>query len=50
MVIYLKQDTNVLHMVQLMPLPPIVSYFIKMQNGLRFWFWITQLVLEKKAI
>jgi len=40
MVICLELGTNDLHMhmVQLMPLPPIVYCFIKVQNGLPFWF------------
>jgi len=41
---------NDLHMVQLMPLPPIISCFSKIQNGLPFWCRLTQVVLEKKAI
>jgi len=47
MVICLEQGANGLHMVQLMLLPPIISWFIKTQNGLPFWFWHTQLVLGK---
>jgi len=35
-VICLKQGANDLHMVQLLPLPPIVSGFIKIQIGLTF--------------
>ena len=34
-------------MVQLMPLPPIISCFIKIQNGLLFCCRLTQVVLEK---
>jgi len=33
-----------------MPLPPIISGFIEIQNGLRFWCRLTQLVLEKKPL
>jgi len=29
MVIHLEQSANDLHMIQLMPLPPIISCFIK---------------------
>jgi len=48
MVICLEQGANDLHMVQLMPLPPpIISCSSKVQNGLRFWCWLTQVVLEK---
>ena len=36
MVIYLERDANDLHMVQLMPLSPIIFCFIKIQNGLTF--------------
>jgi len=35
-VICLERGANDLHMVQLMPLPPIVSCFIKIQTGLTF--------------
>jgi len=47
MVICLVQSANDLHVVQLMPLPPIISCFIKIQNGLLFSCWLTQVVLEK---
>jgi len=33
MVICLERGVNDLHMVQLMPLPPFISCFIKIQNG-----------------
>jgi len=36
MVICLEQGANGLHMVQLMPLPPIISCFTKSQNGSAF--------------
>jgi len=39
-----------LHMVQLMPLPPIISCYSKIQNGLPFWCWLTQVVLEKRPL
>ena len=48
MVIYLERGANDLHMVQLMPLPPIISCFIKMQNGLPFWCQLTKVMLEKR--
>jgi len=38
------------HVVQLMPLPPIISCFSKIQNGLPFWCRLTQVFLEKRAI
>jgi len=40
----------ILHTVQLMPLPPIVSCFIKIQNGFTFWCRLTQAVLEKRPL
>jgi len=33
---YLEQSANDLHMAQLMLLPPIISCFIKIQNGSAF--------------
>jgi len=36
MVICLKQSANDLHMVHLMPLPPITLCFVKIQKGLTF--------------
>jgi len=36
MVICLQQSANDLHMVQLMLLPPIVCYLIKIHSGLPF--------------
>jgi len=49
-VICLECGANDLHMVQLMPLPPIISCFSKIQNGLPFWCWLTQVVLEKRSL
>jgi len=49
-IICLDQGANDLHMVQLMPLPPIISWFIKIQNGLPFWCRLTQVVLEKRPL
>ena len=46
----LKCGANDLHMVQLMPLPLIISCFGKIQNGLPFWCWLTQVVLEKRPL
>jgi len=46
MVIWLEQDAD-LHMAQLMPLPPTVSCFSKIQIGLPFWYWLTWVVPEK---
>jgi len=40
-----------LHMVQLLPLPslnPIISCLIRLI--LSFWYWITQIVLEKRPL
>ena len=50
MVICLECGANDLHMVQLMPLPPIISCFSKIQNGLPFWCWLTRVVLEKRPL
>jgi len=50
MVICLERSANDLHMVQLMPLSPHHLCFSKIQNGLSFWYWPTQVVLEKKAV
>ena len=46
MVIFLERDAD-LHMAQLMPLLLTVSWFSKIQIGLRFWYWLTQVVLDK---
>ena len=46
----LECGSNDLHMVQLMPLPPIISCFSKFQNGLPFWCRLTQDVLEKRPL
>ena len=48
MVVCLECGANDLHMVQLMPLPPIISCFSKIQSGLPFWYWLTQVVLEQQ--
>jgi len=47
MVICLEQGANYLHMVLLIPLPPIISCYIKIQNGLPLWCQLTQVVLKK---
>jgi len=44
-VICLECDANDLHMVH-----PIISCFSKIQNGLPFWCWLTQVVLEKRPL
>ena len=49
MVIHLEQGAD-LHMAQLMTLPLTVSCFSKIQIGLRFWFRLTQVVLEKEPL
>ena len=38
------------HMVQLMPLPPIISCSSIIQNGLPFWCWLTQVILQKRPL
>jgi len=50
MVICLKRGANYLHIVQLMPLPPIISCFIKIQKGLPFSCRLTKVVLEKRSV
>ena len=45
-VIGLERSTD-LHMAQLMPLPLTVSCFSKSRLVLPFWYWLTQVVLEK---
>jgi len=50
LVICQKRGANDLHMVQLMPLPPIIFICIKVQNRLPFWCDLTQVVLEKRPL
>jgi len=50
MVIWLEWGANDLHMVQLMLLLPIISCFIKTQNGLPYWCWLIRVVLEKRLL
>jgi len=50
MVICLEQGANNLHMVQLMPLPPIISCYIKIQNSLPLWCRVTLVVLENRPL
>ena len=49
MVICLEQGAD-LHMAQLMPLPLTVSCFSKIQIVLPFWYRLTWVVLEKRAV
>ena len=49
MVICLKRGAA-LHIAQLMPLPLTVSCFSKIQTGFTFWYWLTQVVLEKRPL
>jgi len=47
----LKQGADCLHVVQPTLLPSqntIMSCLIKIQNGLLFWYWLTEVVLEKR--
>ena len=46
----LEQSANDLHMVWLMPMPTNHLCFSKIQNGLSFWYWPTQVVLEKRPL
>jgi len=50
MVICLERGADDLHLVQLMPLPPIISCFIKIQNGFPFWCQLIQVVMEKRPL
>ena len=38
------------NMVQLMPLPPIISCFIKIRHDFTFWCQLTQVVLEYRLL
>jgi len=46
MVICLERGAD-LHMAQLMPLPPTVSCFSKIQIGFTYRYRLTQVVLDK---
>ena len=53
MVICLEQGADCLHMAQLMPLHPqtpssLASF--KSRLVFPFWYWLTQVVMEKKAV
>ena len=48
--ICLERGGNDVHMVQLMPLQPIISCSSKIQNGLPFWYQLTKVVTEKRAL
>ena len=39
-----------MHVVQLMPFPPVISCSIGIQNGLPFWCRLTQLDVEKRLL
>jgi len=45
-VISLEQSANDLHMVRLMSMSSYHLCFNKIQNGLSFWYWLIQVVLE----
>ena len=47
MVICLKRGANGLHMSNC---HPIISCFMKIQNGLPFWCWLTKVVLENRQL
>ena len=49
MAICLEQGAD-LHMAQLMPLPLTVSCFSKIQIGLPFWYWLAQVVPNKRPL
>jgi len=50
MVICLEWGAHDLHMIQLMPLPPTISSFIKNRMILPFWCWLTQVVLDQRPL
>ena len=53
MVICQKRGADCLHMVQLMPLNPRTPSSlasIKSRQVLPFWYWLTQVVLEKRSL
>ena len=53
MVICLEQGADCLHMVQLMPLPsqtPSSLAAFKSRLVLLFWYWLIQVVLEKRPL
>jgi len=50
MVICLELSANDLHVLHLMPLPPIILCISKIQNGSPFWCLLTQIVLEKRPL
>jgi len=49
-VVCLERGADDLHMVQLISLPPIISCFIKIQNGLPLCCRLTQIVPEKRPL
>ena len=54
-VICLKRGANDLHVVQLMPLPPIMASFLALLKSrivylLPFWCRLNQVVLEKRPL
>jgi len=52
-VIYLGRDADCLHMVQLMPVHPKISSShasFKSRLVLLFWYWLTQVILEKRLL
>jgi len=51
MVICLERGADCLHMVQLMPLPSLSSLALfKSRLVLPFWYWLSQVVLEKRLL
>jgi len=46
----LERGANDLHMVQLMPLHLVICCSCKIPNGLIFWCWLIQVVLEKRPL
>ena len=53
MVMYLERGADCLHIVQLMPLHPQTPLSLasfKSRLVLPFWYWLTQVVLEKRLL
>jgi len=50
MVICVERGADDLHVVQMMPLPPVISCFIELQIGLTFLVLTYPVLLEKESV
>jgi len=50
MVICVERGADDLHVVQMMPLPPVISCFIELQIGLTFLVLAYPVLLEKESV